>query len=123
MKQFTGRTLDAQAPFLNAEFWREGLEVTGVVTKVFEVENERNGVAKKTTAYVLSLQDSVEVDGEETDRVSVGTMAGIKMALEAAGVYRLQLRDVVTITCEGVTASKKEGYSPRVNFKIDVKRP
>lgn len=122
-KTFVGRTVDAEAPFLNAEFWREGVEVSGVVTKVFETVNAKEGGPdKRDLAYVLTLDSPVEINGEEVDRVSIGSMAGVKMALDAMGIPRLHLKDAVTILCEGSTPSKKENYSPRSNFKISVTR-
>lgn len=122
MQMFEGRTVDADAPFLGAEFWKEGVSLTGIVSKVFEVENVKDGIAKKNKAYVLLVKDPIEIDGEEWDRVSVGSLAGFKMALDVAKVNALLVKDIVTITCEGFTASKKEGYSPRLNFKITVQR-
>ncbi|SRR5216683_5319332 len=122
MQKFEGRTVDADAPFLGAEFWEEGKAVTGVVTKIFETQNVKDGIIKKSKAYVLALRDNVEIDGEEWDRASVGSLAGFKMALDVAKLQQLQIKDLVTIVCEGVKATKKEGHSPRINFKITVER-
>ena len=122
MQKFEGRTVDADAPFLGAEFWEEGKAVTGVVTKIFETQNVKDGIIKKSKAYVLVLRDNVEIDGEEWDRASVGSLAGFKMALDVAKLQQLQIKDLVTIVCEGVKATKKEGHSPRINFKITVER-
>lgn len=123
MPTFEGRTVDADAPFLGAEFWKEGTQITGVVSKVFETTNQKNGVPVKAKAYVLQLQTAVEVDGEEWDRVSVGNLAGFKMAMDVAKIGSLQLKDFVTLTCEGMKASKKAEYGPRINFKLKVERP
>ncbi len=123
MSTFEGRTVDADAPFLGAEFWKEGVSVTGIVTKVFETQNvSETGVVKKGKAYQLRLDDPVVIDGEEWDRASVGNLAGFKMALDVAKVPQLVLKDSITIVCEGVKAAKKEGYSGRINFKITVSR-
>ncbi len=123
MQTFEGRTVDADAPFLGAEFWKEGVSVTGIVTKVFETQNvQEGGIVKKGKAYQLRLDDPVVIDGEEWDRASVGNLAGFKMALDVAKVSQLVLKDSITILCEGVKAAKKENYSPRINFKITVSR-
>lgn len=125
---FEGRTVDADAPFLGGEFWKEGREVTGKVVKFFETTNIKNGVPVKAPAFVLFLDEPVEIDGEEWDRVSVGNLAGFKMANDVArddkgkGLGRLQINDAVTLLCEGFKAAKKEGNNPRVNFKITVRR-
>lgn len=127
---FKGRTEDADAPFLNAAFWEEGKRITGKVVKVFETRNEKNGVMKTDPAFTLLLDDAVELDGEEWDRVSVGAMSGIKMANgvakdekgRALPGARWQNGDVVSVLCTGFKAPKKEGYSPRVNFEIEVTR-
>lgn len=112
--QFKGRTVDAEAPFLSAGFWKEGTEVRGVISKLFQTDNG--------PAVVLEMEEPVEVDGEEWDRVSVGNMSGFKMALEAGKIPPLRLKDVLTLRCEGFKKSKKEGYSDRVNFELTVDR-
>lgn len=121
MQTFEGRTTDADAPFLSAAFWQDGATVAGFVSKIFPVQPDPTKPATK--CYVLNLRDSVEVDGEEWDRVSVGNMAGFKMALDAMKLDGLRLKDFVTITCEGVKKAKKDGYSDRVNFHLKIERP
>src|SRR5260370_5554995 len=105
-KRFTGRTIDADAPFLGAEFWTDGKSVTGIVSKIFDTEVERKGQLVKARALVLLLNEPVEVDGEEWDRVSVGNLARIKMAIDVAKDENgrplgrgLIPKDLVTPTC------------------------
>ncbi len=129
-KRFTGKTTDADAPFLGAEFWTDGKSVTGIVSKIFDTEVERKGVLVRAKALQLLLYEPVDVDGEEWDRVSVGNLAGIKMAIDVAkdesgkplggGII---LKDIVTLTCEGRKKAKKADYSDRLNFILEIERP
>lgn len=119
-QEFVGRTEDAEAPFLGATFWEVGRTVRGVISKVFVSKPQADKPGQN--CFVLELEEPVEIDGEEWDRASVGNMAGFKMALQAAKLEGLRLKDVLTIECTGKKPSKKEGYSPRVNFKIAVLR-
>jgi hypothetical protein len=112
---FKGRTEDAEAPFLSAEFWKQGVKVSGVVDRVFEIEHRKN--------YALTLVKSVDLDGEPYDIVSIGESAGLRMAMQAARVRQLLEGDKVVVECTGTTAPKKAGNSPRVNFAIEVTRP
>jgi len=129
-KQFTGRTVDADAPFLGAAFWTDGKSVTGIVSKIFDTEVERKGQLVKAKALQLLLNEPVEVDGEEWDRVSVGNLAGIKMAIDVAKDENgrplgggIILKDIVTLTCESRKKAKKPDYSDRLNFKLELERP
>lgn len=129
---FEGRTVDAEAPFLGAAFWSEGKTIRGLVSKIFETDMpaKENQPAKKSKCYTLDLEAPVDFDGEELDRVSVGNMAGIQMALSTmkrerdgrTGQLTIQLKDILEITCEGVKPAKKENYSDRVNFRIRLIR-
>jgi hypothetical protein len=113
-KVYKGRTEDAEAPFLSADFWKPGTKIAGMVDRVF--------MAGEQKCYGLSLLTPVAVDGEETNQVSLGSMAGLRMALQAARLSELQARDRVVIVCTGKTPSKKEGNSPRVDFEVEVTR-
>ncbi len=111
---FKGRTEDAEAPFIGAEFWAKGKRLTGVVERVFAVGEQQ--------CYVLKLVTPVELDGEPLDRVSVGNSAGLRMALQAGHLAELLKGDKVSLECSGKTPSKKEGNSPRTDFAIEVTR-
>jgi hypothetical protein len=113
-KVFKGRTEDAEAPFLDAKFWAKDKVVVGVIERSFET---KNGVC-----FVLRSMKPVVVDDEETDRFSVGNMAGFKMALQAAGLAALRIGDKVWMKCTGETPSTKPDQSPRVNFEVEVTR-
>lgn len=113
-KVFRGRTEDAAAPFLGAEFWTEGKKILAVVDREFDVEDRK--------CYTLRVLTPVEVDGVECAMVSMDTTAGLKMALQAAGLPRLLAGDKVFLTCTGKEPPKKQGNSPRTNFEIEVTR-
>lgn len=114
---FQGRTEDAESPFLGAEFWEQGKTVRGVVSKVYTLKNNPG------TCYQLDLEDSVVINGEETDKASIGNLSGWTMALQQAGGITLRLKDIVEIECTGFKVAKKEGFSPRINFSVKITRP
>jgi hypothetical protein len=118
---FEGRTSDAEAPFVSAAFWTEGKQISGVVTKIFM--SQASPDKQPDTCYVLTLDEPVELDGEEWDRVSVGNLAGFRMALQAMGLDRLKVKDALEMECTDIKAAKKEGYSPRPNFRLRISRP
>ncbi len=111
-KQFKGRTEDADSVFLSAEFWKEGVQITGKVIRTFESENG--------PCYVLDLSTPVELAGESVDRVSVGNLTGFRMALQAAGLQCLESGDRIYLECTGLKATTKG--SARPNFEIVVNR-
>ena len=112
-KQFKGRTEDADSAFMGADFWKPGVHVAGKVIRTFETENG--------PCYVLRLLDSVEIDGESIDEVSIGNLTGFRMALQASGLERLQVSDQIYLECTGLKSTTKG--SPRPNFVIEVNRP
>lgn len=116
MQTFVGRTADAEAPFLSGAFWKPGVGVKGVVSKLFQDKEQR-------VCYVLDLDSPVEIDGAEWDRVSLGNLAGFVMAMSAAKIERLRVKDHIELECEDVKAATKEGYSPRPNFNLKINRP
>lgn len=117
-KVFEGRTLDADAPFLSGEFWTQGKMVTGEVVRIYPTEME----GKQSLAYVLSLQEPVEIDGEDWELVSIGNLSGFKLAMLGAGLERLFLKDLVELECQSIKPAKKATFSPRPNFRIKVTR-
>lgn len=112
-KQFRGRTEDAGAVFLDAKFWEPGSSVSGKVIRTFESENG--------PCYVLDLTAALKVNGEMTERVSIGNLTGFRMALQGAGIDSLQVGDAIALECTGKTSTTKG--SPRVDFAIEVNRP
>ncbi len=111
---FKGRSEDAAAPFLGAEFWSEGRFIEGVVDRVFEVQGRR--------CYALTLNHPMELDDEDVFTVSLDSTAGLKMALQAARLTALEVHDRVLLRCTGKEPSKQAGNSPRTNFEIEVRR-
>jgi hypothetical protein len=112
-KQFRGRTEDADSAFLGAEFWKPGVAIAGTVIRTFETANG--------PCYVLDLVNPVQFDGESLDQVSIGNLTGFRMALQAAGEERLEVRDQVHLECTGLKSTTKG--SPRANFEIEITRP
>lgn len=112
-KTFRGRTEDADSPFLGAEFWRPGTEISGTVSRSFESENG--------PCYVLDLVKPVQLDGEPVEQISIGNLTGFRMSLQAAGLDRLQVRDQLFLRCTSLKSTTKG--SPRPNFDIEVHRP
>jgi len=117
-KVFEGRTLDAEAPFASGEFWAIGKILKGEIVRIYQTVMDE----KPSLAYVVELEDPVEIDGEDWERVSIGNLAGFRMALQAAHQDRLYLKDVIEMECESIKKAKKEGYSPRPNFRLKITR-
>jgi hypothetical protein len=113
-KTYRGRTEDAEASFLSAEFWKPGVRVVGVVGRMYESQNGR--------CYVLHLVTPVEVAGEKQDEVAIGNLTGFRMACQAAGVSDLRVGDQLVVECTAIEAAKKKGMSPRPNFAVEVTR-
>ena len=113
-QKFSGKTEDAESPFLGAKFWKKGLSVIGIVERSFETENGM--------CFVCKTAKPLTVDGVEVERFSIGNMAGFKMALQAAGLTALRIGDKLYIACTGETAPTKAENSPRVNFEVEVTR-
>jgi hypothetical protein len=112
-KIYRGRTEDADSVFLGADFWKPATKVAGKVVRSFESENG--------PCYVLDLLQSVELEGELVDRVSIGNLTGFRMAIQAAGLERIQVGDQLHLECTGLKQTSKG--SPRPNFAIEVTRP
>ncbi|SRR6266851_6196065 len=115
-KEYEGRTEDAEAPFLNAEFWQIGRIIRGVVYRTKETEIE----GKKSPAIELDLETPVEIEGEEWERVSVGNLSGIRMALQNYRPNVIKSKDFLELECVSIKKAKKEGFSDRINFRVKV---
>ncbi len=118
-KVMEGRTLDADAPFASGDFWEVGKTIKGEVSRVYATQFD----GKSSLAYVVELEEPVDIDGEEWDRVSIGNMAGLRLALQSCHTDRLYSKDVIELECESIKKAKKEGYSPRPNFRLKISRP
>ena len=113
-KQFRGKSEDVDCPFLGAEFWQPGTKIAGKVLRVFQSENG--------PCYALQLTKPAELEGETFDEVALGSLTGLKMALQAAALPDgLQPGDMIHLECTGLKSTTKG--SPRPNFEIEVNRP
>ena len=112
-KTFKGKTQDAAAPFVGAEFWQQGVKLIGKVLRVFDSANG--------PCSVIRLAEPVKLNGESCEEVSIGNLKGFVMALQAAGLDRLQAGDVVLIECTGLSPTTK-GHE-RTDFSVEVDRP
>jgi hypothetical protein len=114
MAIFKGTTEDAGGQFLGSEFWKKGVRIEGTITGSFQTEIG--------TSYSLSLKNQVQVNGKKEDKVSIGGLKGLNMALRAAGIPNQELLpgDAVVIECTGTTPTDKG--NPQINFKVLVDR-
>lgn len=115
MGRFKGTTEDAGGQFLGSEFWKKGVRIEGQVTGSFQTEIG--------TSYSLTLKNPVKVNGNMEDKISIGGLKGLAMALRAAGVpnQEFEAGDAVVIECTGTTPTDKG--NPQINFKVLVDRP
>lgn len=111
---FKGRTEDAEAPFLSADFWEPKKFISGEVLRSFDTQNGR--------AFVVKLDKPVKLGEEEESQISIGAMKGFEMAVQASGAGSLQKGDAIQLKCTGKEPAKKAGHSPRVNFELVVAR-
>lgn len=114
-KTFTGKTENAESPFLSGAWWKPEVKVRGVVKRCY--------VSANGPCYVLTLEKPVEIDGAQETQVSIGNLTGFNMALVDANQERLFKGDIVTVTCTGVKLPSVEGQSPRPNFMVEIVRP
>jgi hypothetical protein len=66
------------------------------------------------------LKTPVSVNGEKTDRVSIGGLKGLSMALRAAGANEFRVGDIFTIVCVGFTHTSKG--NDQIDFDVAVSR-
>lgn len=123
MRKFSGTTNEAGAPILSAKFWKEGVEIKGRCLRAYTTQAGE--------CYELELNEPITVNGAdvyppsegkiEGTHFSIGALKGFVMALNSAGLDRLERNDQITIRCDG---SKKSGKgSDLVLFSVDVQRP
>lgn len=110
--KFKGKTEDAEAPFLGADFWKQGVKIIGRVIRVYGSENG--------PCAVIRLTQPIQIEGEDFQEVSIGNLKGFVMALQAAGLNALRVNDVLYAECSGLSPTTK-GHS-RANFEIEVDR-
>ena len=113
MAQMKGKTSDSSSPILGAAFWKRGTKIEGTVIRNFPTVNG--------TCSEILLKTPVKVNGNTEKKVSIGALAGFRMALNSAGLEELQEKDSVIIECTGSTPTGKG--NPRVDFNVAVNRP
>jgi len=111
----------ANAPFISAAYWKEGMRVSFVVLSVHKSAN-----GPYVGAQLVSPM-AIAIEGKRHTLVRIGNLAGIGCALrkvfaEVKSKY-FQVGDGVVLTCTGITPPEQEGYSPMPNFDVDVERP
>jgi hypothetical protein len=116
-QSWTGRSDEIAVPLLGAEFWKEGVEVAGVLES--RREQKMGGMA-----YRIVLDAALAIDGEDVSIVELPSLTGVKNALEALRTkgYQLKKGDMWRIECVGIRKSKKEEFSDSPEFQIDVIR-
>jgi hypothetical protein len=124
MTQYDGNSQDVSAPILSADYWKKGTQISGTVIRSFKTSN---GVC-----YTIELKKPIKVNRQHTYpkeskteslfKVSVGSLKGFEMALQASGIPegKLQSNDKVEITCTGKTPTNKG--NPQVDFTIKIDR-
>lgn len=115
MGSYSGTTQDAKAPFIPADFWKEGTQLKGRVEWRFHT--------KHGEAYALKLDKAIELNGEKTTLVSVGNQAGFVMALRGCGVPggRLLPDDEIMILCNGTEKSPANRDMAAFSIRVDRK--
>lgn len=118
-KQFVGSTEDATTVILGAPRWKKGMKISGVVQRMW---NSTNG-----PLCSLLLKEPITIDGEKTNKVSLGSMKGLNMALQAAGVGEditfLQAGDAIVVEHTGLQKSDDATKNDMLLFKVAVNRP
>jgi hypothetical protein len=108
-----GKTQDAQAPMLGAAWWKKGTKIEGIISRSFETTNG--------LCYEVLLAKPATVNGKPEKKVAIGNLAGLKMALNAAGLDSFESGDKISLVCVGMTPGKS-GQSPRVDFDLVLDR-
>lgn len=107
-------------PVLDAAFWSEGKEITGLVLNARRVKMETG----EGLMYGLSVSPAVEIGGESCEEVEIGNLTGFRMWIDKlkreSGFDGLKKGDTVILRCIRVVKAKKEGFSdsPRFGGKV-----
>jgi hypothetical protein len=112
MTKMEGDTREVANNFLGAEFWRPGVTIKGSVLRKFE---SANGLC-----YALQLSEPVVLNEQQTSDVALGNLAGLRMAIQAAGVEELEVGDEIKLACTALQPTSKG--NDRIDFKIQINR-
>ena len=129
----------ADAPFLNAGFWQEGVKVAVCVllahkstngpyvsARLMGPEEAAESFREEDGFDCSDLPQTLEINGEEVSCVRIGNLAGIVLArLEALAEQKnkyFAVGDKLYLECTGITPPEKPGHSPSPNFTIAVDR-
>lgn len=117
VQTWVGRSDEIAVPLLGGDFWKDGTEVSGVL------EGRRDQTIGGS-AYRLTLDTPVTIDGEEVTEVEIPSLTGVKNALESlrGKGYQLRKGDLWRVRCEGIKKAKKEGFSDSPEFEIAAMR-
>ena len=112
MSKMKGKTQDAPV-LIGASMWQKGMRIEGTVSREFATKNG--------PCYEITLSKPAKIEGETIKKVAVGNLAGIKMALNAAGTDEFKIKDRIVLICTGSTDVGQ--MSPRVDFELEIDRP
>jgi len=117
VQTWIGHSSDIAVPLLGAEFWKDGTEISGIL------EGKRDQKVGGT-AYRLTLDTAVSIDGEEVTEVEMPSLTGFKNALESLRLqgYQMKKGDLWRVRCEGIKKAKKEGFSDSPEFELAIVR-
>jgi len=118
MPKMKGKTQDAECPILPAGFWQKSTKLEGAVSRIFEPKMRNH--ESYGNCYEITLPKAINLDGEKVAKVAIGSLAGLAMAIQAAGTDDLQVGDYIVLTCTGTTDTGQR--SPRVDFQIEIDR-
>lgn len=116
-QSWVGRSDEIAVPLLGAEFWKDGTEISAVL-------ESRRDQKVGGSAYRLTLETPVTIDGEEVEVVELPSLTGVKNALQSLRLkgYEFKKGDLWRVTCVGIKKAKKEGFSDSPEFEIAVLR-
>jgi hypothetical protein len=112
MAKLEGRTNDVAGNFLGSEFWQPGVNIHGTVIRKFESANGQ--------CYALELDEPVTLSGNQATEVALGSLTGLRMAIQAAGIEDLEVGDKIALECTALQPTTKG--NPRIDFKIQIDR-
>ena len=113
-----GKTQDAACPFLPAAYFQKGTTLQGTVSRIFKVKGKGKDFGN---CYEITLPKAITIAGEKVSKVAIGSLAGVMMAVQAAGTDDLEVGDVIALACTGSTDVGQ--MSDRIDFVIEIDRP